>query len=155
MELTLYCAVPFYSNNLDQRHQIIISNAADIVDSLLRAESRTNKTKPALPDLTDRRRRPSNARSSRRSTRRKQVELSPGRKTEGPPPPLRVETSLVTTSHSEVEQWRNVGTSLRQIADNFGAGLRRTGGQRVNCSDGLMSAVITFLLWKVVKKTFT
>ena len=79
MDLTLYCAVPFYSNNADQRHQIIVSNAADIVDSLLRAESRTNKTKPALPDLTYRRRRPSNARSSRRSTRRKQVELSPGR----------------------------------------------------------------------------
>ena len=152
MELTLYCAVPFYSNNLERRHELIIRNAADIVETLLRDESsssRTNKqTKPGLAELTYRRRRPSTSRSSRRSARRTQPELS---QREGPPPPL------VTPSHSpsqEVEKWRNVGSSLRQIADNFGAGLRRTGGQPVSCSDGLMSALITFLLWKLVKKTF-
>ena len=154
LTLPLYCAVPFYSNNLErrqERQEIIIRNAADIVETLLRDESsRTTKIKPGLADLTSRRRRrPSTTRSSRRSARRTQGELSPA------PPPLTEETSQMTPSHSqEVEKWRNVGSSLRQIADNFGAGLRKTGGQPVTCSEGLLSAVITFLLWKLVKKTF-
>ena len=54
MDLTLYCAVPFYSNNLEGRHELIIRNAADIVETLLRDEStggRTNKpTKPGLAE---------------------------------------------------------------------------------------------------------
>ena len=164
MELSLYCAVPFYSHNMEPSHQIIIRNAADIVETLLRDEnSRANKaskTKSGLAELTYRRRRPSNTRSSRRSARRTQGELSQAGNTESPPPPpppLTEVTSLVTSSPSpsqEQEKWRHVGSSLRQIADNFGAGLRGGGGQRVSCSDGLMSAVITFLLWKLVKKTF-
>ena len=157
MDLTLYCAVPFYTNNLERRQELIIRNAADIVETLLRDESSSSRTtkpskpKPGLAELTyRRRRRPGTTRSSSRSPRATQPELS---QREGPPP------ALVTPGHSqspsqEVEKWRNVGSSLRQIADNFGAGLRRPGGQPVSCSDGLMSALITFLLWKLVKKTF-
>ena len=50
--------------------------------------------------------------------------------------------------------WRQLGGRLRQIADKFGPGLNKTEGQRLTSTDGIMSAVITFLLWRIVKKTF-
>lgn len=50
--------------------------------------------------------------------------------------------------------WRQLGGRLRQIADKFGPGTNKTEGQRLTSTDGIMSAVITFLLWRIVKKTF-
>ena len=57
-----------WKNNLEGqgRHETMIRNAADIVETLLRDESsRNTKTKSGLADLTSRRRRrPSTTRSS-------------------------------------------------------------------------------------------
>ena len=149
MELSLCCAVPFYSNNRERRHQsqIIIRNAADIVETLLRDQTRTRKIKPALPDLTCRRR-PNTSTTTSIITKPSQAANTER------PQTARTEEMSQEVGSQEVERWRNVGSSLRQIADNFGAGLRRTGGQRVSTSDGVISAIITFLLWKLVKKTF-
>ena len=134
MDLTLCCAVPFHytetNYNNHQTNQMTIREAADIVQILLRDGS--CKEKPALPLSNCRRRRPSTGSRRRRKEQRQEV----------------------TTANCQPQGWGRLGTSLRIIADNFGSGQKKTGGERLSTTDGILSAIITFVFWKAVKKTF-
>ena len=129
MDVALTCAVPFYSaeRTSQQTGQIVVT---DILESLWR--DRTSKTKSAP------RRRPSRACRRRKAVQEQEQEQ---------------EQELSITS-SQTEDWRQLGTTLRHIADKFGGTQRETGHQRLTSTDGVMSAILTFVLWKIVKKTF-
>ena len=62
-------------------------------------------------------------------------------------------TGQVTPQTTPAQPWRQLGATLRQIADKFGAGQNKS-GQTLTSTDAIMSAVVTFLVWKIVKKTF-
>ena len=127
MELALTCAVPFYSaeRTSQQTGQIVVT---DILESLWR--DRTSKTKSAP------RRRPSRACRRRKAVQEQEQEQE------------------LSITSSQTEDWRQLGTTLRHIADTFGGTQRETGHQRLTSTDGVMSAILTFVLWKIVKKTF-